>query len=219
MDYEFLAGTPLFCDMSASGVAAALEKLRHRTAAYDKGGYILRAGNVTDELGILLSGRVMIESDDVWGNRSILDHIEAGQIFAEAYALSGEPLMISAVAAEPSEVLFLSVRSLIGCNDGSAGQLINNLLKISANKNLALSRRIFHTSPKTIRGRLMSYFSEQLHRSGSSSFTIPFNRQQLADYLGVDRSALSAELSRLRREGIIDCHRSSFTVNGKVKNI
>lgn len=219
MDYEFLAGTPLFCDMSASGVAAALEKLRHRTAAYDKGGYILRAGDVTDELGILLSGRVMIESDDVWGNRSILDHIEAGQIFAEAYALSGEPLMISAVAAEPSEVLFLSVRSLIGCNDGSVGQLINNLLKISANKNLALSRRIFHTSPKTIRGRLMSYFSEQLHRSGSGSFTIPFNRQQLADYLGVDRSALSAELSKLRREGIIDYHRSSFTVNGKVKNI
>ena len=87
-------------------------------------------------------------------------------------------------------------------------------ISLSAQKNLNLSRKIFHTSPKTIRGRLLSYLSYQSMRSGSSSFTIPFNRQQLADYLNVDRSALSNELSKMQRDGLIQVERNRFVLLG-----
>ena len=123
--------------------------------------------------------------------------------------------MVSVVAAEPSQILFLEVeRVLHTCPDACRyhTRLIENLLRISARKNLNLSRRIFHTSAKTIRGRLLSFLSYRAAQSQEEWFTIPFNRQQLADYLGVDRSALSALLGQLRREGVLEFRRSQFTL-------
>ena len=167
-------------------------------------------------MGLVLSGGVNIEIDDLWGNKTILGHVDAGQLFAETYAcIPGEPLMVSVVASEKSSVLFLNAGKLITTCQSSCthhNKLIQNLLQISAQKNLALSRRSLHTSSKTIRGRLLSYLSEQAKRSGSYRFTIPFNRQQLADYLGVDRSAMSNELSKMQREGILLYHRNSFVL-------
>ena len=125
--------------------------------------------------------------------------------------------MVNVVAAEPAQILFLNVgRVLHACSNacGHHTALIHNLLTLSAQKNLNLSRKIFHTSPKTIRGRLLSYLSYQSMRSGSSTFTIPFNRQQLADYLNVDRSALSNELSKMQRDGLIQVERNHFTLLG-----
>ena len=148
---------------------------------------IYRAGNTVTSLGVVMHGSVMIVNDDLWGNRSILDRVEPGQIFAETYAcVPGEKLLVDVFAAEVTEVLFLNVGKMLSQCPNSCGhhtQLIRNLLAISAQKNLQLSRRIFNTSSKSIRGRLLSYLSDQAVKNESERFDIPFNRQQLADYL------------------------------------
>ena len=125
--------------------------------------------------------------------------------------------MVNVVAAESTKVLFLDMRKALQiCSHACAhhNKLIRNLLSISAQKNLNLSRKIFHTSPKSIRGRLLSYLSYQAVRSGSQSFVIPFNRQQLADYLNVDRSALSNELSKMQRDGLLHVEKNHFDLLG-----
>ena len=185
MDVACLAQTPLFRGSTPEEVASMLACLGAVQRAYQKGAVIYCAGDTVQSMGLILSGSVHIESGDVWGNRSILDQAGPGQVFAETYAcLPDEPLMVSVTAAADTQVLFLQTsRVLQTCTSACAhhARLIRNLLAISAQKNLILSRRIFHTSPKTIRGRLLSYLSFQSLRQGSRSFTIPFNRQQLAD--------------------------------------
>ena len=127
-------------------------------------------------------------------------------------------VMISVVAAEACDILFLDVGRMLQVCPNSCGfhnKLIRNLLSIASQKNLTLSRRIFHTSSKTIRGRLLSYLSFQSVKHGSREFEIPFNRQQLADYLSVDRSAMSNELSKMQREGLLTVDRSHFILLGQ----
>ena len=175
---------------------------------------IYHAGDIAHAFGLVLSGRVQVENDDFWGNKSVLASIEAGDTFAETYAfLPQEPMMVNVVAAEASDVLFLNAEQVIQiCPDSCPhhGMLVRNLLMVSAQKNLMLSRRIFHTAPKTIRGRVLSYLSFQAAHCGSRAFEIPFNRQQLADYLSVDRSALSNELSKMQREGLLTVTHNRF---------
>ena len=129
---------------------------------------------------------------------------------------AGRPFFkIIGVIHEKCAILFLdAARLLTSCSNACThhAKLIRNLLQISAHKNLTLSRRILHTSSKSIRGRLLSYLSEQAKQSGSYQFTIPFNRQQLADYLGVDRSAMSNELSKLQREGLLTFEKNRFSL-------
>ena len=143
--------------------------------------------------------------------------ITPGNIFAETYAcIPGEPLMVNIVAIEDSRILCLNMLHLLTTCERSCphhNKLIRNLLAILAQKNLHLSRRSFHTAAKTIRARLLSYLSYEASRQGSLSFDIPFNRQQLADYLNLDRSALSNELSKMQKEQIIICHRNHFLLH------
>lgn len=218
MNFLFLTETPLFRGITAQELEDMLACLGTDVRSYEKGQMIYRTGDVITSLGVVLSGSVLIENDDIWGNTTVLDCVGPGQIFAETYACTpDEPLMVNVVAAEPAQILFLNVgRVLHACSNacGHHTALIHNLLTLSAQKNLNLSRKIFHTSPKTIRGRLLSYLSYQSMRSGSSTFTIPFNRQQLADYLNVDRSALSNELSKMQRDGLIRVERNHFTLLG-----
>ena len=171
-------------------------------------------GDPISSLGVLLQGKLSIEHDDLWGNKTILSMITPGNIFAETYAcVPGEPLMVNIVAIEDSRILCLNMLHLLTTCERSCphhNKLIRNLLAILAQKNLHLSRRSFHTAAKTIRARLLSYLSYEASRQGSLSFDIPFNRQQLADYLNLDRSALSNELSKMQKEQIIICHRNHF---------
>lgn len=219
MEIADLIRTPLFRGVEEGAVKEILACLGAERRQFAKDQVICRAGDTVTALGLVLVGSVSIENDDFWGNRSILDRVEAGQVFAETYAcVPGEPLMVSAVAAEPSEILFLTAARLLApCAKGCTFHtlLIRNLVAISAQKNLRLSRRIFHTSAKTIRGRLLSYLSYQAALAGGGEFEIPFNRQQLADYLGVDRSALSAELGKMRREGLLETDRQHFRLLGE----
>lgn len=216
MNYYFLSNTRLFSGTTEKETEAMLHCLGSYTRQYEKGEMVYREGDRIECMGLVLSGSVMIESDDIWGNRSILGHVEAGQIFAETYAcIPGEPLMVNVSACEKTEILFLNVSRLLTTCPNSCehhNHVIRNLLQISAQKNLGLSRRILHTSSKSIRGRLLSYLSEQARACGSYRFTIPFNRQQLADYLGVDRSALSNELSKMKKEGILSCNKNRFLI-------
>ena len=218
MDLDFLTQTQLFRDIPVGELSGLLNCLRAVRRQYEKGAVLCSAGERTASIGLVLSGSVHIESDDVWGNKSILSSVGPGQVFAETYAcLPDEPLMVSVTAAEDTAVLFLHAPHMLApCTQTCIchAQLIRNLLFVSARKNLELSRRAFHTAPKTIRGRLLSYLSMQAIRTGSDSFSIPFDRQQLADYLGVDRSALSAELGRMRREGLLDFKKNRFRLHG-----
>lgn len=214
MDFVQISKTVLFQGTRPEDAEAMLKCLEAREKQFQKDETIYYVGDRVSELGLVLSGSVLIENDDLWGNRSILDRIGPGQIFAETYAcVPGEKLLVTVTAAEKTEVLFLNVGKILRvCTNACSfhARLIRNLLTLSAQKNLNLSRRIFHTSAKSIRGRFLSYLSWQAVKQGSREFDIPFNRQQLADYLGVDRSAMSAELGKMKREGLIQVDRSHF---------
>lgn len=216
MDYLFLSKTLLFRGIAPEEIQSMMGCLRGSTKKYAKGSIIHHTGETISSMGLILSGSVSVENDDVWGNKSILDRISAGHIFAENYAcLPGEPLMVNIVAAEATEILFMRTDCMFTMCSHACGfhnQLIRNMLTISAQKSLSLSRRILHTSSKTIRGRLLSYLSHQAAQHGSREFDIPFNRQQLSDYLSVDRSAMSNELSKMQREGLIRSDRNHFVI-------
>ena len=216
MDMLFLSKTDLFRGIPPEDIESMLGCLKAATKTYQRGEFIYREGENITAMGMVLSGSVSIENDDIWGNRSILDRVGAGQVFAENYAcLPGEKLMISVVATEPTEVLFLNTECMFTVCSHACGfhnKLIRNMLTIAARKSLSLSRRIMHTSSKSIRGRLLSYLSFQATQHGCRAFDIPFNRQQLADYLSVDRSAMSNELSKMQRDGIITVDRNHFVL-------
>ena len=217
MNFSMLSKSVLFRGIEPGELEEMLRCLQAHVRAYKKGERILRAGQPVAEMGLVLTGGVTIESDDVWGNRTVIDHVGPGQSFAEAYACApGEPLMVEVVAAESCEALFLNVeRVMTTCSSACVhhNRLVSNLLAATAQKNLVLTRRMFHISPKTIRGKLLAYLSYQAIRQGSCRFEIPFNRQQLADYLGVDRSALSNEISKMARDGLLRCARNVFTLS------
>lgn len=215
MNFSFIAGTPLFQGYTENDIKDLARQLRFRTARYPKGSVILSEGEVVTHIGLVLTGSVRLEHNDMWGNTMILGIVESGGVFAEAYAcIPNEPLLINVMANENCEILLLSVPLLFSSYafPGIQSRLIQNLVRISAQKNLQLSRRSLHTTPKSVRGRLLSYFSEQVSAQNSRSITIPFDRQQLADYLNLDRTALSKELGKMHREGLLDYHKNCFVL-------
>lgn len=206
--------SPLFAGLSADELARLRSSACMRAAEYDKGGVIFAAGDVISETGIVESGSVNIESIDLLGGRSILSNVGRGGVFGETYALCGEPLLVDAAAAERCRVLFLRYGALMRENAELCGRLTANMLEISLRKNMELSGRMLFTAPKTVRGRLLAYLSAMSVKSGSAAFRVPFDRRGLADYLNVDRSTLSKELGKMRREGLIEFSRSEFRIVG-----
>ena len=206
----------LFQGMDPAERDQVLHALRAEERIFPKGAVLLHAGDLAPALGLVLSGSVTIESNDAWGNRTVLSHVGPGQSFAEVYALlPGEPLLVDVSANEESRILFLHLdpfRAPTGTAPVWQQKLTRNLLQISARKNLALSGRSFHTSPKTVRGRVMAYLNSVRLQQGSASLEIPFDRQQLADYLNLDRSALSKELGKMQREGLLLVKKNHFTI-------
>jgi CRP-like cAMP-binding protein len=221
MNYFFLKNTALFHGIREEEIQAMLSCLSAREKHYRKDEIILRAGSPTAEIGLVEAGSVNIVVNFYWGSSNIFGHVEKGQIFAENYAaIPGQELLCDVIAAEECEILFLNMRQLSStCSKACSfhNRLIQNMLSISAKKNLGLSSRMMHIAPKGIRDRLLSYLSEQALKNGSSHFLIPFDRQQLADYLGVDRSALSNELSKMQKDGLITYRKNEFTLNEKVR--
>lgn len=214
-DIPFLTTTALFRSCTAEDIQEIAAYLDFQTLIFQKGTRIIEEGNTVTQIGLVLSGSVQIGHYDFWGNQTILSIIPRGGVFAEAYAcIPGERLMIHVIANEACKILFIHVsRLFIPCTACNAlPKLMQNLVIISAQKNLQLSRRSLHTSPKTIRERLLSYFSQLIAEQGSLHLVLPFNRQQLADYLNLDRSALSKELGKMKRDGLLDYHKNMVSI-------
>ena len=171
-------------------------------------------GERIENVAMLLEGSVHIQKEDYWGNLSILSEISAGEMFGEVYAcLGSDEILNDAVAVKQSRVLFLNMKRILTMCPSACqfhGRLIRNLLSVLAVKNKVLTQKLEHMSKRTTREKLLSYLSEQSQRAGSPEFDIPFNRQQMADYLSVDRSAMSAELGRMRDEGLLAFERNHF---------
>ena len=216
MNYDALHINRLFAGMDRDEINAALDALNVRYQTYEKGEIILHAGSQTDCVCIVISGSVTIENNDIWGNRTILNIIDSNDFFAETYAiLREEPMMVDAVANEKCRIMFLRIGNLFRSDFELrlwSNKLVRNLLMISANKNLMLSGRSFHISPKTARGRIMAYLNYISLKKHSKVFDIPFDRQQMADYLNLERTALSKELGKMKREQIIDFKKNHFEI-------
>ena len=214
--YDLLNKIPLFRGLTENEIRELLNPQNTRKRIFEKGETVLYEGEPVRETGIVLSGKVIIELSDAWGNNSVISGVEKGGAFAEAYACVPGSLMLQHVTAyEKSEILFIDIRALLetdGVKNKAQLKLLKNLLTVCASKNLKLSSRMLNITPKTIRARLMSYFLECVKTSGSYKFEIPYDRRQLADYLGVDRSALSAELSKMQKDGLIEYNKNRFKI-------
>ena len=205
--------SPLFRGLTPAEWDALAQSGQLRTKTFSRHEIIFHAGSRIHEVGVVLRGSVHIENLDLWGTKTILSSIPAGQVFAETYAFCGDAMLVDAVAAEYCEVRFVNAAAFSGGSSAGQDKLLHNLLAVSMRKNLSLSQRIFCTTPKTVRGRLLTYFSAQTAACGRLEFDIPFNRQQLADYLNLDRSALSKELCRMRDEGLLQFEKNHFVLN------
>lgn len=205
---------PLFDGIRPEDLTGMLGCLGARQIRPRKGDTVFYEGDTTQFVGVVLSGAVYLLREDYYGSRSILAHIGPTQIFGEAYAFSGtESLPVSVVAEEDSHILLLDSRRITTCCSNACefhNRVIYNLLRLVATSNLLLHQKIRIVSRRTTREKLLAYLVHRAKELGTSSFTVPYDRQALADYLEVDRSGLSAEISKLRREGILDCERSHF---------
>ncbi len=209
-----LKRTKLFSGVGEEDIASLLSCLGARKKEYKKGEYILREGEHISDIFILVEGKIHIQKDDYWGNRSILSVISVGEMFGEGYAAPESGVLLNdVVAVEDSSVIFFDVkRILTTCSSACRfhNMIVQNMFFAISDKNRKLVQKLGHMSGRTTRAKLISYLSEEAKRQGSSAFTVPFNRQQLADYLCVDRSAMSNELCKMRDEGMIKFEKSRF---------
>ncbi len=215
--FSVLERCPLFHGIEGEELTAMLGCLGGKCASYAKGETIFWEGEAARLVGVVLSGGVQVVRDDYYGNRSVLSILQPGEAFGEAFSCAGlDRLPVSVTAVRDSEVLLLDCRRILtvcsqACHFHSL--LIENLLRGLAEKNLAFMRKVRYMSQKTTRDKLLAYISDQAKGQGSGEFHIPCDRQTLADYLGVERSAMSAELSKLKKAGVLDTKGSWFRLN------
>lgn len=214
--YSMLSECPLFYGIEGKALKAMLKCVDGRILSYKKGERILKEGEKARDIGIVIEGKVQIERIDFFGNRSIVAVVECAGVFGESFACANvAKLPVDVVAVADSKVMLLDASRIITtCNNACAfhRQMIFNLLKDVAAKNLLFNQKIEITSKRSTRQKLMTYLMFQAGKYDSNSFEIPFDRQELADYLGVDRSGLSAEISKLRKEGVIKSEKRRFVI-------
>lgn len=212
--FPVLTSCPLFAGISEEELPVMLSCMGAQVRRVRKRQTVFSEGEPARVLGVVLSGGVHIARDDIFGNRSVIAALAPGQLFAETFACAGiSAFPVSVIADSDGALLLLDcARVLTPCQSACAfhTRLIGNLMRILAGKNLMLRQKLDLLAQRTTRGKLMAYLLGEAKAAGSRRFTIPFDRQGLANYLGVDRSAMSAELSRLRRDGVIDFHKSAF---------
>ena len=220
---SILQRSQLFAGVGEANIEAMLDCLSANLRDYKKGEYVLREGERVDNVMLLASGSLNIQKDDFWGNRSIINHISAGEMFGEAYiAPESGPLLNDVIALEDSDVMFFDFRKILTVCSSACRfhtNVVQNLFFAISEKNRQLVQKLGHMSKRTTRDKLISYLSEQAKRGGSSTFSIPFNRQQLADFLCVDRSAMSNELCKMRDEGLLTFERNRFTLISRINEI
>ena len=213
---EILKNCVLFDKIGDENLIRMLGCLGATVTNFDKKYTIFVEGSPARFIGIVLSGSAQILQVDYYGNRSILSNVGPGEVFAEAFACAEvRALPVTVVANEPCEIMMIDCSHILHTCQNNCGfhqQLIYNLMKDLAGKTIMFHQRIDVTSKRTTREKLMTYLTMQARSSGSNSFDIPFDRQELADYLEVDRSGLSSEISKLKKEGILDSRKKHFVL-------
>lgn len=211
---SFLVGLKLFDGISPRDLPSLLQCLHVETRRYDKNEFIYFAGDKVAHVGIVLSGHIQVGTHDIDGNRSILTAAGPKELFAESFACAQtEHIPVDVYAAEPAEILFVNCRRIITVCPNFCqfhARLVENLLRIVASKNIMLNQKLEIVSKRTMRKKLLTYLAAEARKQGCRNFTIPFNRQELADFLGVDRSALSRELGYMRRAGVVKIQNKRF---------
>ncbi len=214
--FDILRECTLFNDIEDENLIALLGCLGAKVETYDKKYTIFAEGKPAKYIGIVLSGSAQMVKVDYYGNRSIVAQINKSEIFGEAFACAGvDKVPVTVIANEPGEIMLIDCERILHSCSNACGfhrQIIFNLMKDLATKNLMFHRKLEITSQRSTREKLMTYLMQQAKNAGSDSFTIPFDRQELADFLEVERSGLSAEISKLKKEGIINCNKSSFVL-------
>ena len=216
MENKNLTKIALMQGLNEQEISLILNCLQAKIKKYEKGETIFQEGEKIEEIGIIFSGTVTVQRNDYWGNRSIVALLGELDVFGETFACLNQVSDVQVIAEEASEILFLQVnRVLTTCSSSCQfhNRLIRNLLEICARKNYQMNVKVDILSQKTTREKLLTFLSRQAIRLGKQQFEIPFNRQQLADYLSVDRSAMTVELGKLKREGIIDFQKNVFALN------
>lgn len=213
---NILKKTQLFAGVSELEIGTMLSCLGAKQQSYKKGEYILRSGQHISDIMVLVSGEVHVQKDDYWGNRSLINVIGPGDMFGEAYSSPDSgPVINDIVAVEDSTVIFFNTTQILTvCSSACKFHTITaaNLFYALSEKNRTLINKISYLSNRTTRDKLLSYLSDQAKKQNSSTFTIPLNRQQLADFLSVDRSAMSKELGKMRDEGLLEFDKNNFTL-------
>lgn len=215
---DLIKNTKLFFGMTEEDIISMLRCLSASKKEYKKGDYIYNAGDIVSKAAMVLEGVVHIERQDYWGNNSILSDVFPGELFGEVHAImNDEPVAVNAIAAKSGTVLMLNMKKVFQTCTSMCpyhAKLIKNLIFVLASKDKELTDKMGYLSQRTIRDKLLTYLSDQSVRQGGAVFDISFNRQQLADFLAVDRSALSKELSKLKNEGIIEFKKNHFELKG-----
>ena len=206
----------LFSGISDENLISMLGCLGARVDFFDKKYTVFAEGSTIKYIGIILSGSAQLIQNDYFGNRSIIASFYPSDMFAEAFACADvDSLPVSVIASEPSEIMFIDCSHVLHTCQNSCGfhqQLIFNLMKSMAEKNLMFHQKIEIISKRTTREKLMAYLMSVAKKADSNSFEIPFDRQELADYLEVDRSGLSAEISKMRKEGVLESEKNRFSL-------
>lgn len=211
---ETLKKCPLFTDIEEENLLRMLTCLGAETVKFDKKDTVFAEGTEAKNIGVILKGEVESVRYDYYGNKSIINKIDAPEVFGEAFACAeAKSLPISIVAIEPSEIMLINCSHILHTCSNNCGfhqQLIYNLMKDLASKTVIFHQRVEVTSKRSTREKILAYLDIMSKQKNSKSFTIPFNRQELADYLEVDRSGLSAEISKMRKEGILESNKNYF---------
>lgn len=212
-----LKRTQLFSGVGEEEIGAILNCLQAKKCTYKKGEYVLRQGEHLDKILVLAEGKLHIQRDDYWGNRSIINMVSIGEMFGEAYvAPESGVLMNDVLAVEDCTVISFDVKRIITVCSAACrfhSLVVQNLFFAISEKNRKLVQKLTFMTKRTTREKLIAYLSEEAKRHNSSKFSIPFNRQQLADFLSVDRSAMSNELCKMRDEGLIEFEKNRFELS------
>ena len=211
---SILKRTQMFAGVGDDEISAMLSCLGARLYNYKKGEYVLRQGEHLNDILVLVEGNLHIQNDDYWGNRSILGQVTVGEMFGEAYVAPESGVLLNdVVATENSVVIFFDVKRIITTCSSACRfhtMVVQNMFFAISEKNKKLVQKLGHMSKRTTREKLISFLSEEAKKQNNAIFTIPFNRQQLADFLSVDRSAMSNELCKMRDEGLIEFDKNNF---------
>ena len=207
---------PIFYNLKKDEIINILKFFNYSKEDFEKNNFIFEIGKPISKIGIILSGEINIIKEDFWGNRNILNKFKSGEIFGEVFALAKvSPNNILVETSQNSKILFLDLTNFSIDNENNSNEILkflSNIFKISLKKNILFTEKLEHITKKTIREKIISYLSTEALKNRSNSFFIKFDRQELADYLFVERSALSRELSSMKKDGLIEYNKNYFTL-------